>query len=137
MKMSIKNLLMPVFLMGCFSSGFSPWQKTAPLKRPTKRSMKITKMAFWGNHRYCRGCIFLLTVGSFLAFFSYSWSLFTHNFGFLLTIGAFFAYNGKVPLKSTLRDCKQSSLTVSKKAPTVSKKASPVVIFRSFLCGLI
>ena len=48
----------------------------------------------------------------FLSFFSYSWS--------------FFAYNGKVRQISALRDCKQRSLTVSKKAPTVSRKASPV-----------
>ena len=44
----------------------------------------------------------------------------------MLTIGAFFAYSGKVRLKRALRDCKQRSLTVSKKAPTVSKKASPL-----------
>ena len=44
---------------------------------------------------------------------------------FLLTIGAFFAYSGKVRLIRALRDCKQRSLTVSKKAPTVRRKASP------------
>ena len=43
----------------------------------------------------------------------------------LLTVGAFLAYSGKVHLIRALRDCKQRSLTVSKKAPTVSKKASP------------
>ena len=43
----------------------------------------------------------------------------------LLTVGAFFAYSGKVRLIRALRDCKQRSLTVSKKAPTVSEKASP------------
>ena len=57
----------------------------------------------------------LLTIGAFLltvlAFFAYSWS--------------FFAYSGKVLLIRALRDCKQRSLTVSEKAPTVSKKASP------------
>ena len=61
---------------------------------------------------------FLLTVGAFaltvLAFFTCSWS--------------FFAYSGKVRLISALKDCKQRSLTVSKKAPTASQKASPVKI---------
>ena len=33
---------------------------------------------------------------------------------------------GKVRPVRNLRDCKQRSLTVSKKAPNVSKKASPV-----------
>ena len=59
--------------------------------------------------------VFLLTVGAFLltvlASLTYSWS--------------FFAYSGKVRLIRALRDCKQRSLTVSKKAPTVSKKAFP------------
>ena len=44
---------------------------------------------------------------------------------FLLAIGALFAYSGKVRLTSTLRDCKQRNLTVSKKTPTVSKKLPP------------
>ena len=47
------------------------------------------------------------------------------NPAFLLTVGAFLAYRGKVFLIRALRDCKQRSLTVSKKTPTVSKKASP------------
>ena len=42
---------------------------------------------------------------------------------FLLALGAFFAYSGR--LIRALRDCKPRSLTVSKEAPTVSKKASP------------
>ena len=58
---------------------------------------------------------FLLIVGAclltILAFFVYNWS--------------FFAYNWKVCLIRALRDCKQRSLTVSEKAPIVSKKASP------------
>ena len=53
---------------------------------------------------------FLLTVDNF-SFFAYSWS--------------FFAYSGKVLLIRALRNCKQRSLTVSKKAPTVSKKTPP------------
>ena len=59
---------------------------------------------------------FLLTIG---AFFAYS-------FSFVLTDGAF-AYSGKVHLIRALGDCKQRNVTVSKKAPTVSKKASPVI----------
>ena len=39
-----------------------------------------------------------------------------------------FAYNGKVPLRDTLTDCKQRSSTVSKKAPPVSERASPFVL---------
>ena len=58
---------------------------------------------------------FLLTVGASLltalVFFTYSWS--------------FCSYSGKVLRIRALRDCKQRSLTVSKKAPTVSQKASP------------
>ena len=70
---------------------------------------------------------FLLTVGSFLltvelfclhstilAFFTYKWSFSLTIVAFLLTIGAFFAYSGKVRLRSALRDCKQRSLTVSR-----------------------
>ena len=75
---------------------------------------------------------FLLTVELFclqltsLAFFTYNWSFFAYNFSFLyLQLELFFAYNGKVRLIRALTDCKQRSLTVSKKAPTVSKKASP------------
>ena len=42
----------------------------------------------------------------------------------LLTAGTF-AYSGKVRLIRALRGCKQRNFTVSKKAPTVSKQASP------------
>ena len=45
---------------------------------------------------------------------------------FLLTNGPFLAYSGKALLRSTVMDCKQRSSTVSNKAPTVSKKASPL-----------
>ena len=81
-------------------------------------------------------------------FFAYNWKLpaysgaslltannfsfFTYNIGaflltilaFLLTVGAF-CLQWEVRLMRALRDCKQRRLTVSKKAPTVSKKASP------------
>ena len=69
------------------------------------------------------------------SFFAYSWKLPAYSGAFLLTIDSFsflaynwslFAYNGKVRLIRALRDCKQRSLTVSTKAPAVSKKLSPV-----------
>ena len=63
---------------------------------------------------------FLLTVGAFLLAALAS----------LLTVGVFFAYSGRVHLIRALRDCKQRSLTVSKKTPTVSKKVSPLFISR-------
>ena len=81
---------------------------------------------------------FLLTVGSFLLtiefflltvdtfrFFAYSLSFSAYNFRFFAYSWSFSAYSGKVRLIRALRDCKQRSLTVSKKAPTVSRKASP------------
>ena len=66
----------------------------------------------------------LLTVDNF-SFFAYNWSFFAYNFSFLTHNWSFFAYSWKARLIRALRDCKQRSLTVSKKAPTVSKKASP------------
>ena len=80
---------------------------------------------------------FLLTVGSFLLTVELFYLQLT-ILAFLLTVGAFpltfsafylqlelFAKSGKVRLISASRDCKQRSLTVSKKAATASKKASP------------
>ena len=67
---------------------------------------------------------FLLTVDNF-SFFTYNWSFFAYSFSFSAYSWSFSAYSGKVRLIRALRDCKQRSLTVSKKAPTVSKKASP------------
>ena len=66
----------------------------------------------------------MLTVGNF-SFFTYSWSFFAYSSSFLTYNWSFFAYSGKVRLIRALRDCKPRSSTVSKKAPTVSKKASP------------
>ena len=66
---------------------------------------------------------FLLTIDNF-SFFTYTWSFFAYNFSFFTYNWSFFAYSGTVHLIRALRDCKQRSLTVSKKAPTVSKKAS-------------
>ena len=59
------------------------------------------------------------------SFFTYSWSFFAYSFSFLTYNWSFFAYSGKVLLMRALTDCKRRSLTVSKKAPTVNKKASP------------
>ena len=68
---------------------------------------------------------FLLIIDIF-SFFTYSWSFFTYFFSFsYLPLELFLLTVGKVCLTSALRDCKQRSWTVSKKAPTVSKKASP------------
>ena len=66
---------------------------------------------------------FLLTGANF-SFFAYSWSFFAYSFSFFTYNWSFFAYSGKVRLIRALSDCKQRSLTVSKKAPAVSKKAS-------------
>ena len=80
---------------------------------------------------------FVLTIGSFLPtaeLFAYSCVLalvLLTVSAFLLTIGllclqlSFFAYSGKVLLISTSTDCKQRSSTVSKTAPTLSKKNFP------------
>ena len=49
---------------------------------------------------------FLLTVDNF-SFFTYSWSFFAYSLkASLLTVGAFFAYSGKLHLIRALRDCK-------------------------------
>ena len=82
---------------------------------------------------------FLLTVGSFLLtvelFFYFQLTIVVSLLkarAFSLTSLAFFylqselfAYRGKVRMISASRDCKQRSLTVSKRAPTVSKKSFP------------
>ena len=67
--------------------------------------------------------------------FTYNWSFLLTVLAFLLTVG-FFAYNGKVHLIRALRDCKQRSLTVSKKAPTASKQTSPLS-FGVGSCGFV
>ena len=64
---------------------------------------------------------FLLTIDNF-SFFAYNWSFFAYSFSFFTYNWSFFAYSGKVRLIKALRNCKQRSLTVSKKTPTVSKK---------------
>ena len=74
----------------------------------------------------CLQWSFLLTVDNF-TFFSYNWSFFAYGFSFFTYSWSFFAYIGKVRLIRALRDCKQGSSTVSKKARTVSTKASPIL----------
>ena len=104
-----------------------------PIKWGKLRPRRIWPAEFKGT---VKDAAFLLTVGSFLltvllltvdnfSFFTYNWSFFAYNFSFFACSWGFFAYSGKVRLIRTLRDCKQRSLTVRKKAPTVSKKASP------------
>ena len=62
----------------------------------------------------CLQWSFLLTVDNF-SFFTYNWSFVTYSFSFFTYNWSFFAYCGKVCLIRALRDCKQRSLTVSKK----------------------
>ena len=61
------------------------------------------------------------------SFSTYKFSFSSYNFGLFAYSRSFFAYSGKVRLIRALRDSEQRSLTVSNKAPTVSKKASPLV----------
>ena len=64
-----------------------------------------------------------------LASFTCNWSVFTYNFSSFFTCNwNLFAYNGRVRLISALRDCKQRSLTVCKKAPTLSRKLPPILM---------
>ena len=70
---------------------------------------------------------FLLTIDN-LGFSIFNWSFFAYKY-ILAYSWTFFAYNGKVRLIRTLRDCKQRSLTVSKRAATVSKNASPEIVW--------
>ena len=67
--------------------------------------------------------------------FTYNWSFFTYNFSVFTYSWSFFAYSGKVRLIGAF---KQRSLTVSKKAPTVRRKASPpffIFLFFPFLAA--
>ena len=102
----------------------------------------VRQKAISRQSRFCHckteGCFgrdaaFLLTVGSFLLtvelfdlqltilVFCLQLEFFLLTaLAFLLTSGIFFAYGGKVRLIRALRECKQRSLTVSKKAPTAN-----------------
>ena len=87
-------------------------------------------IALTGKFLYQQVGSFLLTVAFFylqlpISFFAYSWSSFAYSFSFSTYSWSFFAYSGKMHLIRALWDCKQRSLTVSKKAPTGSEKASP------------
>ena len=55
------------------------------------------------------------------------WSFFTYIVSFF-PYNCLFAYSGMVCLISALRDCKQRSLTISKRSPTVSKRLPPFII---------
>ena len=110
----------------------------------TRNEGTFAKTTLLQNHpfvssRFLKDAAFLLTVGSFLltvglflltvdnfSFFTYTRSFSAYSFSFATYSWSFFAYNGKVRLIRALRDCKQRSLTVSKKAPTLSQKASAI-----------
>ena len=102
-------------------------------------------------------CFFFFSEGC--SFFAYSWKLPAYSGAYLLTSnnvslftysGSFFNYilsffyvqlelfglQWEVRLISALRDCKQRSLTVSKKTPTVSRKASPLFFFSARISEL-
>ena len=99
-----------------------------------QRKAEKLRATFWDSKV---DAAFLLTVGSFLltvelvlltvdnlSFLTYNWSFCAYNFSFSTYNWSFFAYSSKMRLVRALRDCKQRSLTVSEKAPTVSRKAS-------------
>ena len=119
----------------CICGGYP---KTLWLSFGEERTLRFDNSADYGHSMDAAS---LLTVGSFLltvelflltidnfTFFTYNFSFSSYNFSFLTYSWSFFADGGKVRLIRALRHYKQRSLTVSKKAPTVSKKASP------FLC---
>ena len=72
---------------------------------------------------------FLLAIDNF-SFFTNSWNFCTYSFSLFTYNWSFFAYNRKVRLISTLRDCKQRSLTVRNKLQQTksfsrSRKSAP------------
>ena len=83
-----------------------------------------------GIPAFLKDAAFLLTVGSFLLTVEL-FLLTVDNFSFLTYNWSFFAYSGKVRLIRALRHCNQRSLTVSKKAPTVSEKLPPFLNVRN------
>ena len=95
-------------------------------------AVRVTRSCFW-MQLFCLQLEGSCLQWSFFTYswqfsvFAYSWTFSTYSFSFFAYSWSFFAYSGKVRLIRTLRDCKQRSSTVSKKAPTVSKKASPRV----------
>ena len=87
----------------------------------THSNFQILQLKFFAGVSLCR----LVAIIDNFSLFPYSWSLFNYSFSFFPYRWSFSAYSGKVPLIRALRDCKQRSLSVSKKAPTVSKKNFP------------
>ena len=122
------------------------WEAWHPLLTHQKTfSEPLKKLArLFGIFEFMTDAAFLLTVGSFLLTLELfhlqltilafllrvgpllvSWSFLAYNFSFVFTVGAFFACSWKVRLIRALRDCKQRSLTVSKKSSNSKWKSSP------------
>ena len=133
-----------------FSEQFSEWLSRPNLCENPILGATLGATLGIGCAPKFRDAAFLLTIGSFLltaelfylqltilgfftyswsffaysfSFFTYSWSFLAYSFSFVTYSWSFLAYSGKVRLIRALRDCKQRSLTVSKKTPTVSKKS--------------
>ena len=125
-------------LSGGKKSSMMSWEslRTAALLKLTEMRRGPTKKGETSGNflqtgprsQFLRNDFFLLTVDN-LSFLTYSWSFVAYSFSFFTYNWSFFAYSGKALLIRALRECKQRSLAVSKKAPTVSKKASPIFIF--------
>ena len=69
------------------------------------------------------------------SFSTYSWSFFAYSLSFSTYSWSFFAYSGKVLLIRALRDCKQRSLTVSKKDSSCKEKSFPLFQGELILLG--
>ena len=98
------------------------WTHFSPLTKSHLNRMRLFCLQFEAS---CLQLSFFYLQLTALAFFTYKWSSFAYSFSFFTYSWSFFAYSGKVRIIRALTDCKQRSLTVSKKAPTVSRKASP------------
>ena len=99
---------------------------TKPRSNPLQRLKDAAFFAYsWKLPAYSGAS--LLSIDSF-SFFTYSWSSFAYSFGFFAYSWCFFAHNWKVRQTRALRDCKQRSLPVSNKAPTVSAKNFPQIV---------
>ena len=92
--------------------------------------------------------LFLLTVGSFLltverfllpvdnfSFFTYSWSVFAYIFSFLTYSWSFLCLQWESESNKGLKGLQAKKLNLSKKAPTVSQKASPPSLYNLFAGG--
>ena len=141
----------PIFLLNseAFSLEKAGEFRLNPCSRTSSQTCPILQCDGWSTPEWRErestratqegcSCLFAYAVGSFLLTVEVFYLQLTIS-AFLLTIGAFFAYkfsfsacnwsffayNRKVRLIRAFRDCKQRSLTVSKKALTVSKNCSP------------